>query len=93
MITPRGNGLTHVVSTPLFRARPQAAAALGAASVPSRNPFLKRRGRSLRWRMRPVPVVLRRMALLDQLSGGRGGGEGGEEGVGERRKCGGGRDA
>lgn len=39
-----------------------------SAWEPSRKPFLARRGRSLRWRMRPVPVVLRRMALLAQLS-------------------------
>jgi len=36
--------------------------------APSRKPFLKRRGSVLRYLMRPVPVVLRPMALVDQLS-------------------------
>jgi len=36
--------------------------------APSRNPFLKRRGRVLRYLMRPVPVVRRPMAFVDQLS-------------------------
>lgn len=35
---------------------------------PSRKPFLKRRCTSFRWRMRPVPVVLRPMAFTLQLS-------------------------
>lgn len=35
--------------------------------VPSRNPFLNRRGRFFRYCMRPVPVVFLRMALVLQL--------------------------
>lgn len=35
---------------------------------PSRKPFLKQRCTSLRWRMRPVPVVLRPIAFTLQLS-------------------------
>ena len=42
--------------------------AAAARYVPSRKPFLARRGRSFRCRMRPVPVVLRRVALRPQLS-------------------------
>ena len=38
------------------------------AWVPSRNPFLKRRCSSLRWRIRPVPVVFLRLALMLQLT-------------------------
>jgi len=37
------------------------------ATVPSRNPFLNRRWTSFIWRMRPVPVVFRRMAFTLQL--------------------------
>lgn len=36
--------------------------------APSRKPFLKRRGRSRRCCMRPVPVVFRRLPFTDQLT-------------------------
>lgn len=45
-------------------------AAVLAKPSPSRNPFLKRRGRSRRYLMRPVPVVFLRMAFTLQLSAG-----------------------
>ena len=48
------------------KARPRGTVAREYA--PSRNPFLKRRGRVLRYLMRPVPVVRRPMAFVDQLS-------------------------
>ena len=38
------------------------------ACVPSRKPFLKRRGMCLMWRMRPVPFVRLRSAFSDQLN-------------------------
>jgi len=41
---------------------------MGRAYSPSRKPFLKRRGRCLRYLMRPVPVVRRPIAFTDQLS-------------------------
>ena len=40
----------------------------GVGSAPSRKPFLKRRGMSLRWRMRPVPVVFLRIAFWPHWS-------------------------
>ena len=43
--------------------RPQHALLVGTRYSPSRKPFLKRRGRVLRYLMRPVPVVRRPMAL------------------------------
>jgi hypothetical protein len=39
-------------------------------AVPSRKPLLKRRCTVFMYRMRPLPVVLRRMALTLQLSVG-----------------------
>jgi len=54
---------------PKLNSLPQAVAATAlAASLPSRNPFLARRGRSFMYRMRPVPVVLRRRDFSDQLT-------------------------
>lgn len=40
----------------------------GLAWPPSRNPLRNRRRTTLRWRMRPVPVVFLLLALMDQLS-------------------------
>jgi hypothetical protein len=51
-----------------WKKRPQHALLVGTRYSPSRKPFLKRRGRVLRYLMRPVPVVRRPMALTDQLS-------------------------
>ena len=62
-----------------------AATAFFTASVPSRNPFFARRGRSFMYRMRPVPVVLRRRDFSDQLTEGREGKRGEERDEGERR--------
>lgn len=58
--------MQHCYSTMLCIAPCQSTA---ARFIPSRKPFLKRRGRFFMYLMRPVPVVLLPMAFTDQPSG------------------------
>ena len=62
----RAEGFTQQARLPV-RAEKVVQELLGLATVPARKPFLYRRDTVLRYRIRPVPVVLRRIAFWPQL--------------------------